>query len=196
MSDDSPQQDSPQQVVLKTFEVWMKKDMEAYKKLIAPDYVVTSTYPAHLPISGEGHGPDGAVEFQSRIAAPFELLGAEVKDLISSGDTVVLSAEEKLRVKSTGKTVLNRVVAIIKVRDGQLASTRLFGDTYAFHAAFQQDEAPKRETGTKKSAKKNAVKNALKAATTGKARAGKNKVKPAAKKTKAGARKSTARARR
>ncbi|KFE70342.1 nuclear transport factor 2 family protein [Hyalangium minutum] len=196
MSDESPQQDSPQQVVLKTFEVWMKKDMEAYKKLIAPDYVVTSTYPAHLPISGEGHGPDGAVEYQTRIAAPFELLGAEVKDLIASGDTVVLSAEEKLRVKATGKEVLNRVVAIIKVRDGQLASTRLFGDTYAFHAAFQQDEAPKRTSRPKK----NAVKNALKAATTGKARAsksaGKNKVKPAAKKTKAGARKSTARARR
>ncbi|WP_224246129.1 nuclear transport factor 2 family protein [Hyalangium gracile] len=180
-------------LVQKAFELTMKRDMEALRELVTPDYHLWTTYPAHLPFSGEARGPEDSAALMLRLTNAFEILGAEVRGIVTQPDMAVVIVEEKLRSRETGKTTTNNVVSVMTLRDGKLASSRIFADTFAISEVLRQDAPPERASRPKKSpAKKNTVKAGKKAA----APAKKNTVR-AAKAPKGAARgkKSTARAR-
>jgi len=118
-------------IVLKAFEAALKRDFPAFKDSLTPDCVMATTYPTHLPFGGESKGPEAVAEQLRRMSEPFEVLGADMREVLSQGDTVVLIYDEKVRAKATQKSVVNRAVAVTKVRDGKVASIRIFADTYA-----------------------------------------------------------------
>lgn len=180
------------QVISSAFEAAMKGDTETALKLFTDDHILEASYPAHLSFGREARGPAETVALLRELAQTFEQVELVLRQVVTQDDTVVSIVQETIRARPTGKRFTNNSLLWAKVRDGKVYFSRFYADTYAISESLRKDEAPARTARPKK----NAVKNALKAATTGKARAGKNKVKPAAKKGKAGARKSTARARR
>jgi len=179
------------QVVITAFEAASKGDLATASKLFTEDHVCEMPFPAHLPFGRDARGPAETVERVQQLTGTFEKISLELKEIIAQGDSVVLIINEQLRARPTGKQFKNNSLLWAKVRDGKIYFSRFYASTFEISESLREDKAPQRPARPKK----NAVKNALKAATTGKAREGKNKVKPAKKASK-GARKSTARARR
>jgi ketosteroid isomerase-like protein len=168
------------QVVSKLLESSSKQDLATLKSLWAPDCVLTTNYPAHLPFSGDARGPEAIIALQARMVEPFENLGGEIKALVAQGDTAILILEETLRTKATGKLVENKVALTVKVRDSQIVSAFALGDTYAISEAFLQGEAATPPRRSSKPAGK-AKKKTVRAAPKGKSAAGKNTLKASGK---------------
>lgn len=127
------------QIVAKAFESTVKKDIPTLLSLLAPDCVWSTTYPAHLPFSGEARGPEACLALLGRMGEPFEALSSEVKSLMAQGDQALIFIDEKLRAKATGKVVDNKVVFHVTVKDGKIAHAISMGDTYAVSEALRPD---------------------------------------------------------
>jgi ketosteroid isomerase-like protein len=191
----------PVQVVMKMFELSLKRDVEGLKAMALPDCTLETTFPAHLPIGGKATGPEDCAALLLRIGEPFDMLNVEVKEIVAQGETVLIYAQEHLRAKSTGKTTMNNSLSLVKVRDGKFVSSQVFPDTFAVCEILRPDEPAPALTATaaaatsKKSAAGARKKNTLKASAK-KAGARKNTLKAAKKgKSAAGGKKKTARAR-
>jgi len=129
------------QVVLKALENVVKRDMPALKAYLAADCVWSSTYPSHLPFSGEAKGPDAGIALLMRMSEPFEVLGTNVLSIVAQGDSVVLIVEEKLRAKATGKVGDNKLALVLTVRNGQIASALSLSNTFLVAELLRPDKA-------------------------------------------------------
>lgn len=117
-------------VVLKAFEAAMKRDFAAFRESLSPDCVMSTTYPSTLPFGGDSKGSEAVADHLRRIAEPFDVLGADMKDMLSQGETIVLVYDEKIRAKATQKNGVNRAVAVVKVAGDRIASIQLFADAH------------------------------------------------------------------
>lgn len=98
-----------------------KGNIQAFKNLIAPDFV-NQTAPPGVP-----KGPEGVLYFFNEVLRPaFPDLKVEIYDMVAEGDKVATRKayhathqESFLGVPASNKKVVMQVIDIVRLRDGQ-----------------------------------------------------------------------------
>jgi ketosteroid isomerase-like protein len=78
----------------------------------------------------------GVAEFFGQVAATLEFLQFEPRPFLAQGETVVVLGYEHSRMKSTDRTFKQEWVHVYTLRDGKIATCRIFEDTAACVAAL------------------------------------------------------------
>ncbi len=92
--------------------------------------------PAVIPFAGAWHGPAGVAEFFAQVAETVEFLQFEPRTFLAQGETVVVLGYEHARMKSTDRTFTQEWAHVYTLREGKIATARLFEDTAAHVAAL------------------------------------------------------------
>lgn len=93
--------------------------------------------PAVVPWAGTYVGRDFA-QFHARVKDHLDVFEYVVERFEPLGDTVLVFAKERCRVKSTGKHFVNEHVGIATIRDGYMVRYLEYSDTAALQAAFTE----------------------------------------------------------
>jgi uncharacterized protein len=132
-----PMSEETIQAVTKCFEAAASGDIQTFVACLSPDIVWTSTYPPHLPFSGEARGIEATAQLLMRMSEPFEVLGIERGRAVVQGDTAFFTGLERLRAKATGKLANNHFAIAATVKDGKIASVSVHPDTFAVAEALR-----------------------------------------------------------
>jgi len=99
----------------------------------------------HSPVSTEtipwaGHPIQGVAEvkdfFRRLDNESFEVLSREARDIVASGDTVVVFGHFESRARPTGKRVASDFACRLDLREGRIARGQFFEDSYAVAHGF------------------------------------------------------------
>jgi ketosteroid isomerase-like protein len=92
------------------------------------------------PWAGTCHGRTQVAKFYAGLAEVAEFEQFEPREFIAQGDTVVVLAFERLRIKATGRTVENDVVTVFTFREGKVVQLRTYEDTAPIIAALRNQD--------------------------------------------------------
>ncbi len=115
------------EVVRRSFELWLRGDLEAWLETIDPDIGWDiSTHP--LPdVPNQGRGRDAFVtDMLATYVSGWNDYSAEVKELVDAGDHVVAVLHETATMRETGVVLDRDLVHVWTVRDGQGVFLRVF----------------------------------------------------------------------
>ncbi len=88
-----------------------------------------------LMLSGKYRGRDGAAQFFQKLGQSLEMLAFEPREFVAQGDRVIVLGSEKVKIKSTNRTLAVDWVMVFTVRGGKVASFTEYTDTQAFATA-------------------------------------------------------------
>lgn len=123
-------------VVRRTYEAVGGGDIPALLDLLTDDAEWGFQGPPAIPFAGRYHGHAGVAEFFSAVGENLEFQRYEPREFIAEGDTVVVVGFERSLVKSTGRTFEQEWVHVYSLRDGKVATARIFEDTAAYLLAL------------------------------------------------------------
>jgi len=90
-----------------------------------------------------GHPMRGVAEvaefFRRLDNESFEVLSREAKDVVASGDTVVVFGHFESRARPTGKRVASDFACRLDLREGRIARGQFFEDSYAVARGFAHE---------------------------------------------------------
>ena len=89
-----------------------------------------------IPFAGTRHGREGVAQFFSLVGETLEFQQFEPREFVGQGDTVVVLGYERNLIKPTGRTFEQEWAHVYTLRDGKIATGRLFEDTAAEAAAI------------------------------------------------------------
>ena len=89
-----------------------------------------------IPFAGEWQGVEGAGQMLQTFAETVEPVFMNVKDIVASGDKVVVQINESYKVKATGKAYVTEVVHIWTVQEGKVTRFDELYDSAAIAEAF------------------------------------------------------------
>lgn len=110
-------------------------DSAALARVLADDVELEITGPASLPLAGHWKGRDQVLKAAARNFGMLEDQKPEVLSLVAQGDTVVVLARERGRVKGTDKEYDVRFVQHYRIKDGAIAQILEFCDNPSAFAA-------------------------------------------------------------
>jgi len=90
-----------------------------------------------LPWAGTHRGREQVARFFTLLSGAFEFEQFEPQEFIAQGDKVVVSVHERVRFRSTGRTLEQDWVEVFTLREGKVAKICLYEDTAAVVAAFR-----------------------------------------------------------
>ncbi len=123
-------------VVQQAYEAFGRGDVPGVLDLLTDDVVWTFQGPSTIPFAGAHRGREGIVEFFSLVGEALEIEQFEPRQFVAQGDTVVVLGYERSLAKATGRPLEQEWVHVFTLRDGKIATGRLFEDTAAEVAAF------------------------------------------------------------
>ncbi len=123
-------------VVQQAYAAFGQGDIPALLSLLTDDVEWSLPGPAVIPWSGTRHGHEGVVEFFSLIGETLEFEQFEPREFVAQGDTVVVLGYERSIAKATGRPLEQEWAHVYTLRDGKIATGRLFEDTAAAVVAF------------------------------------------------------------
>ena len=115
------------EVVRRSFELWLRGDLEAWLETIDPDIGWDiSTHP--LPdVPNYGRGRDAfATDMLATYVSGFNDYSAEMKELVDAGAHVVAVLHEMATMRETGVTLDRDLVQVWTVQNGLGAFLRVF----------------------------------------------------------------------
>jgi ketosteroid isomerase-like protein len=89
-----------------------------------------------IPFAGEWQGVEGAGQMLQTFAETVEPVFMNVKDIVASGDKVVVQINESYKVKATDKAYVTEVVHIWTVQEGKVTRFDELYDSAAIAEAF------------------------------------------------------------
>lgn len=130
--------DSNLKAVKNVYAAYDRGDLEAVLAELSPEIVWTNPYPPHVPLAGSFEGHAAFRRFVGLIKETTQSQAFEVRDFVAQGDKVVVLGWERVIARSTGRIYENPWAHVWSFRDGKAVSVRVYGDTAAVGAAFQQ----------------------------------------------------------
>lgn len=119
------------QVVQRLLKAITEGDVSVAGQLLTDDVALTSSGPKDLlPWAGEYHGPDGVLQYWTKLSQGVELIGMEVVDIIAQRDKVVVLGKHTGRVRTTGKSYDLNWAQVYTLREGKVASLYSYHDSY------------------------------------------------------------------
>lgn len=122
------------EVVAGLYDSFARRDLDAIRAAIAPDFTMTQT--DQLPWGGTRRGPDGFFGFLGTLLGHVDPT-VEVEQLIDAGDHVVEIGYSRGTVLAHGNAFRVREIHAWTVRDGLVTSYRVYVDTPAMLAALR-----------------------------------------------------------
>jgi ketosteroid isomerase-like protein len=112
-----------------------KADIPAFAALLSDDIEMEILGANELPFVRRARGRDAVLDAVARNFALVEQQQPEVEQVVAQGDTVVVVARERGRVKATGRDYDIRWVQMLTFRDGLLCRFREMADADSLVAA-------------------------------------------------------------
>jgi hypothetical protein len=125
---------TPAQVIESVYAAFNRGDIAHIVSLVAPD--ATWRQPATLPSGGDYSGPQGAMEFFTKLTATVRTLAFEPKETISNGNDVITFGDYEAASLKTGKTASARWAFRWRVEGGKIVAYDSYIDTAALLAAL------------------------------------------------------------
>jgi ketosteroid isomerase-like protein len=125
---------SPLQIVDSVYTAFQRGDIPYIIGLVAPG--APWHQPATLPWGGSFTGPEGAVEFFSKLDATMETVVFDVKESIAAGNEVFSFGNYTGRSRKTGKTGSGAWMFRWRVENGRITSYDSYIDTAALASAL------------------------------------------------------------
>jgi ketosteroid isomerase-like protein len=113
--------------------------LDAILGLLAEDVDWEFQGPEAIPYAGSYHGREAVARFFAMIPEYVEALEFNVRQYLADGDVVIALGDEKMRVKSTGKTFEMEWADIYTFKKGRIVRFREYTDTGAILLAYQVD---------------------------------------------------------
>jgi ketosteroid isomerase-like protein len=123
-------------VVQQAYEAFGRGDIPAVLDTQADDVVWHLQGPSVIPFAGAHRGREGIAEFFSLVGESLEIEQFEPREFVAQGDTVVVLGYERSIAKPTGRSFEQEWAHVYTLRDGKIATARLFEDTAAEVVAF------------------------------------------------------------
>ena len=92
---------------------------------------------AEIPYGGTYKGREGVGQFFTRIGSSVEVKTWEPKHVLQAGDEVVATGAWTGTARPTGRSFASDWAMVFAVREGRIASFRVFEDTAQIAAAFR-----------------------------------------------------------
>ncbi|MDQ3815947.1 MAG: nuclear transport factor 2 family protein [Armatimonadota bacterium] len=125
------------QTIQALYEAFGQGDLPTILEGVTDDVDWRASGPQEIPYAGNWRGRDRVAQFFAAVARTLEHETFEPQEFIAQGDKVVVTGDEHVRVKSTGKTLDNPWVMVFTLREGKIAGFRLYEDTAVLVAALQ-----------------------------------------------------------
>ena len=125
---------TPAQVIESVYAAFNRGDIAYIVSLVAPN--ATWRQPGTLPWGGDYTGPQGAMEFFSKLTATVRTHAFEPKETISAGNDVISFGDYEAASLTTGKTARARWAFRWRVEGGKIVSYDSYIDTAALLAAL------------------------------------------------------------
>jgi len=123
------------QIVRDLYAAFDRRDVGAVLRALDSDIELTQT--ALLPWGGVYQGPMGAASFFQKLTRAIDA-AVTVEDLIDAGETVIVVARTRGRVRSNDARFDIRAVHVWRIRDGKALEIQFYIDTPAMLAALEQ----------------------------------------------------------
>jgi ketosteroid isomerase-like protein len=123
------------QAVQFVLEAVVQRDVPKLLAGFTPDIVWWNNHPPYMDSAGEFRGPEAVLRMFNAMVGTFDILESKVHQRIVQDDSVVLVAWERLKARQSGKVFENPWTSVVTVRDGKVASVRLWCDSYAMALA-------------------------------------------------------------
>ena len=123
-------------VVQQAYESFGRGDIPAVLDLLTDDVEWTLQGPSIIPWAGTFRRREGIAEFFSLLGETLEFEQFEPRKFVGQGDTVVVLGHERSVVKQTGRRYEQEWAHVYNLRDGKIATGRLFENTAAQVEAF------------------------------------------------------------
>ena len=127
---------SNQQIVENLYKAFMSGQIQAILDSCHPDTVWSNAYPTTLPFGGEFRGHEGALRFLGAISSALEVKAFEISQDVAQGDTVVALGKERSVTRKTGKGIEFHFAHVFTLRDGKVATFRVYSDTATVAGVF------------------------------------------------------------
>jgi transcriptional regulator with XRE-family HTH domain len=115
-------------------------DLSEFFQLVSKDVFVNVPGPVQFPISGEYRGVDGFKTFLDRSITAFDYeLPPEITETRASGNLVMFSGFDRLRVKSTGKSFSGNWMHIYEFEKGRIVRFDNWSQLSGAWRAFQTE---------------------------------------------------------
>lgn len=121
-------------VVRGLYDSFARRDLDAIRTAIAPDFTMTQT--DQLPWGGTRQGPDGFFGFLSTLLSHIDPT-LEIEQLIDAGDHIVEIGHSRGTVLAHGNSFRVREIHAWTLRDSLVTSYRVYVDTPAMLAALR-----------------------------------------------------------
>jgi ketosteroid isomerase-like protein len=123
------------QVVKDGYAAYGRGDLASLLALLAEDveWIIPG---AGLPLAGTYHGREGAANFFQKLAAESEVLDFQPREFVADGDRVLVFGWERVKVKSTNRTIEVDWIMAFALRNGKIVKFREYTDTKVIADAY------------------------------------------------------------
>ncbi len=126
-------------IVRELYAAFGRGDIAAVTGAMAED--VDWNMPGTFPSAGRRSGRRGVQEFFAQVAELTDIEQFDARHFVAQNDKVVVTGDERLRVRRTGARVEQQWAHVYTLRDGKITGVQLFTDTHALAAAFGETPA-------------------------------------------------------
>lgn len=114
------------------------RDIPGILPLLSPTVEWGEPSSPHYPSAGTRHGHEGFLEWARVGNESEEVLVLELRDFLTSSDSVAVVGYTRCRARTTNKEYETEFVHVFTIQDGKVERFREFFDTYAVTKAFQK----------------------------------------------------------
>lgn len=125
------------EIVQGIYAAFGRGDIPAILKVLSDDVEWYVTGPKEVSHAGVYRGKAQVQAWFAVVAQSLEMEAFEPQEFIAQHDKVAVMGFEKMRVKTTGRSVENRWMMMFQLHDGRIVKFFEFDDTAAVAAAFQ-----------------------------------------------------------
>jgi ketosteroid isomerase-like protein len=118
-------------VVQAGYEAFGRGDLDGLLALLDANVEWVSPGPDFVPTAGRRRGPEQVREFFRAVNDTYEFERFEPKTFVSQGDLVVVIGEDAVRVRATGKAIVEPWVHVFTVQNGRIVRFQEFIDMSA-----------------------------------------------------------------
>jgi ketosteroid isomerase-like protein len=126
------------QLVRDAFDALLRGDQAAWLELAAHDIIITQ-FPDQLDVR-DYHGHEGLLEVITAWVGIWDDFSIELVRAWDVGDLVFLSAVQRGRGKASGVPMEGEITSVFTIREGAIASWRMFHSEQEASAAVEVDE--------------------------------------------------------
>jgi ketosteroid isomerase-like protein len=119
------------------FEQFGVGNRQPFLDFLADDVVLKLPFPSNVPWHGTYTGKDRMPWYLDLVAETLDFESFELLGVFGSGDTYAVHLRERVRVKSTGKSIDHDQIFLYRIKDSRIVEYQEFGDTDAFRSGFE-----------------------------------------------------------